>query len=100
MLERKNRKIEMKTKRTYELKKPSNKKGLIYDERGAAPCKFCKRKGHIVYPKIVEIEDLYYAQCSNPKCHRSDPYDYLGSTVKRTIENWNRTMKGKQNDLI
>ena len=59
MLERKNRKIKMKTERTYELKKPSNKKGLIYDEKGAAPCKFCKRGGRIVYPKIVEIDELY-----------------------------------------
>lgn len=90
----------MRSKRGYEENRSKKKKGLIYDERGAAPCKFCKRGGHLVYPKIVEIEDLYYAQCSNPKCHRSDPYDYLGSTVKRTIENWNRTMEGKQNDLI
>lgn len=90
----------MLSKRGYETNKKSRKKGLIYDDRGAAPCKFCKKNGNLVYPKIVEIEDLYYAQCSNPKCHRSDPYDYLGSTVKRTIENWNRTMEGKQNDLI
>ena len=90
----------MKSKRGYESNTIKNKKGLIYDDRGAAPCKFCKKGGHLVYPKVVEIEDLYYAQCSNPKCHHSDPYDYLGSTVKRTIENWNRTMEGKQNELL
>ena len=77
-------------------------KHLLYNEDGALPCKSCKRKGKIVYPRIVEIsgEDLYYAQCPNPKCHHSDPYDYLGSTVKRTIENWNRTMENKHSDLI
>ena len=39
-------------------------KHLLYNEDGALPCKSCKRKGKIVYPRIVEIsgEDLYYAQ--------------------------------------
>lgn len=90
----------MRSKRGYELNTSKNKKGITYDERGAAPCKFCKKRGVTVYPKIVEIDDLYYAQCSNPKCHHSDQYDYLGISVKRTIENWNRFMEGKHNDLI
>lgn len=77
-----------------------NKKIVLHDDRGAAPCKFCKRNGKIVYPKVVEIDDLYYAQCSNPRCHHSDQYDYLGISVKRTIENWNRTMENKQSDFL
>lgn len=89
----------MREKRGYESLRRKNK-NIIYDERGAAPCKFCKKNGHIAYPKIVVIDELYYAQCSNPKCHHSDQYDYLGLNTKRTIENWNRTMEGKQNDLI
>ena len=31
------------------------KKEIQYNEEGAAPCKHCKRKGQIVYPRIVEI---------------------------------------------
>lgn len=89
----------MQEKRGYE-RKHSGNPSILYDDRGAAPCKFCKKKGEMTYPRIVEIEDLFYAQCANPKCHRSDPYEYLGSTQKRTIENWNRTMEGKQNDLL
>lgn len=88
------------TKREYEKSKKNPKKGLVYDERGAAPCKFCKKNGKTVYPKIVVIEDLYYAQCSNPKCHHSDPYEYLGMNIKKTIDNWNRTMEGRQNELL
>ena len=48
----------MLTKRGYEITNKKDKKGLIYDERGAAPCKFCRKGGHLVYPKIVEIDDL------------------------------------------
>ena len=40
------------------------------NSEGMAPCKHClSRKKKLVYPKIVEIDDLYYAQC--PKCHKS-----------------------------
>ena len=89
----------MRSKRGYESIRKANK-SMIYDERGAATCKFCKKNGKTVYPKIVVIEDLYYAQCSNPKCHHSDPYEYLGMNIKRTIDNWNRTMEGRQNELL
>ena len=90
----------MRSKRGYEEVKRRPNKNILYDDRGAAPCKFCKKKGHIYYPKVVEIEELYYAQCSNSRCHNSDQYEYLGTSVKRTIENWNRTMEGRQNELL
>lgn len=62
------------------------------NSEGMAPCKHClSRKKKLIYPKIVEIDDLYYAQC--PKCHKSDPYEFLGCSRKRTIENWNRYME-------
>ena len=58
------------------------------NSEGMAPCKHClSRKKKLVYPKIVEIDDLYYAQC--PKCHKSDAYEFLGCLRKRTIENCN-----------
>lgn len=73
------------------------KKEVQYDERGAAPCKACKRKGKIAYPKIVEItgEELYYAQC--PCCNNRswDIYEFLGATVKGAINTWNNTMLNK-----
>lgn len=75
-------------------------KNIVYDKNGAAPCKFCKTKETVYYPKIVQVDDLYYAQCSNCKCHRSNPYEYLGTTVKNSIYNWNRTMEGRQNELL
>lgn len=74
---------------------------IDYDERGAAPCKHCRKKSKlIIYPKVVEVEGLYYAQCPNPKCHGSDKYEYLGTNVKRTIENWNRAMEGRQDEFL
>ena len=43
------------------------KKEIQYNEEGAAPCKHCKRKGQIVYPRIVEIsgEELFNALKEN-----------------------------------
>lgn len=38
-------------------------------------------------PKIVQYADLFYAQC--PCCHKWDPYQFLGSTPKIAIEQWN-----------
>lgn len=80
-------------------KKGVNK--LEYNDRGAAPCKHCKKSTkQLIYPKVVEVEGLFYAQCSNPKCHHSDKYEYLGVSEKRTIENWNRAMEGRQDELF
>lgn len=64
------------------------KKEIIFDERGAAPCKWCSKKRHInAYPKIVQIDDLYYAQCT--KCHDNDMYEYLAITKEKAIKRWN-----------
>lgn len=75
-------------------------KHLLYNEDGALPCKSCKRKGKIVYPKIVEIsgEDLYYAQC--PCCNNKkwDIYEFLGANKKGAIKTWNATM-GTNKDI-
>ena len=72
------------------------KKEIQYNEEGAASCKHCKRKGQIVYPRIVEIsgEELYYAQC--PKCKHWDLYEFLGTTRRNAIKNWNSTMLNKE----
>lgn len=72
------------------------KKEIQYNEEGAAPCKHCKRKGQIVYPRIVEIggEELYYAQC--PKCKHWDIYEFLGATRRNAIKTWNNTMLNKE----
>lgn len=69
-------------------------KKFLCDERGAAPCKHCKRMGTIVYPVIVEItgEDLYYAQCPKCKNRKWDLYEFLGTNKKKAIQVWNATM--------
>lgn len=64
------------------------------DKDGNCPCKWCKRKykeNH--YPKIVQAqgENLFYAQCTN--CTHYSPYDFLGVSEKRALENWNTFMK-------
>lgn len=64
------------------------KKEVIFDERGAAPCKWCNKKRHVdVYPRIVQIEDLFYAQCS--KCHDHDMYEFLAVSREKAIKRWN-----------
>lgn len=63
------------------------------DERGAAPCKHCKRHKIISYPKIVEVDDLYYARC--PKCNYYDDYEFLALSKKKAINVWNITMENK-----
>ena len=68
----------------------ASKKEIIFDERGAAPCKWClKRRHKNSYPKIVRIDDLFYAQCTG--CHDNDMYEYLAITEKKAIERWNRS---------
>lgn len=63
-------------------------KEVIFDERGAAPCKWCSKKRHVnVYPRIVQIEDLFYAQCS--KCHDHDMYEFLAVSKEKAIKRWN-----------
>ena len=63
------------------------------NERGAAPCKCCKRKGHIHYPFVKEVDGLCYARCN--ECNYYDPYEFIGLSPNRAIENWNNTMEGK-----
>ena len=53
--------------------------------------KYREKKDALHEYKQELIDDLYYAQC--PKCHKSDPYEFLGCSRKRTIENWNRYME-------
>lgn len=61
------------------------------NEEGAAPCKHCmKVKKRAVYPRIVDVDDLYYAQC--PECKYYDIYEFLGLSHKKAIQIWNNTM--------
>lgn len=65
------------------------------------PCKKCG-----CTPKVVCIDGLYYVQCSGRlkknktlpsgetqdymvNCDKWRPYEFLGTTEKRAIENWN-----------
>lgn len=66
---------------------------LGVDEMEILPCKRCKCK-----PKLVCINDLWYAQCSGTektktgsitKCQKWLPFTFLGITKKAAIENWN-----------
>ena len=68
-------------------------KKIEYDERGAAPCKYCKRHGVVIYPRIDEVDEMYYARC--PKCKHWDIYEFLALSVKNCIRVWNRTMEAK-----
>ena len=70
------------------------KKDLILDSNGAAPCKHClKLKKKNVYPVIVNNQGLYYARCAC--CNKEDPFEFLGLTPEKAINNWNRIMLGK-----
>ena len=61
------------------------------NDEGAAPCKHClKSKKKFVYPKIVNVDELYYAQC--PECKYYDIYEFLGLSYKKAIKIWNNTM--------
>ena len=56
-----------------------------YDLSEANDCVFC---GH--RPKVDHYStSMWYITCSNPKCEKHDPYAYLGSTLKGSIEQWN-----------
>ena len=56
------------------------------NNEGAAPCKHClKSKKKFVYPKIVNVDELYYAQC--PDCKYYDIYEFLGLSYKNTDNN-------------
>lgn len=46
------------------------------------PCKFCKSQ-----PRVVMIDDCYYAQCS--KCTKWDRFNFLGFSEKKALEQWN-----------
>lgn len=45
-------------------------------------CKFCNAPGH-----VVQVDDLYYARCT--QCTKWGPYEFLGSTRKTAIAQWN-----------
>lgn len=68
------------------------KEKLEKNEYGAYPCKTCLRKHIISYPTISKVMGLYYAKCSNCECDKYDPYEFIGTTEKSSIENWNQTM--------
>lgn len=68
------------------------KEDLKPNKIGAYPCKACLRKHIISYPILKTVADLTYAQCSNLECNKYDPYEFIGSTKKGAINNWNDTM--------
>lgn len=67
-----------------------------YDENGTCPCKACKRKKRIRYPRINLIDGLYYAQCTN--CGNFGLYDFIGLSRKAAINNWNNRMEHNDNE--
>ena len=62
------------------------------NDRGAYPCKSCYRKHVTSYPTVTKVMGLYYAKCSNCECDKYDPYEFIGTTEKNAILNWNDTM--------
>lgn len=66
-------------------------KGMRNSE-GIAPCKHClKVKKKQIYPRIVEIDELFYPQC--PECKSNSPYEFLGWSRASAIRNWNSSME-------
>ncbi len=50
-------------------------------------CKYCKIGG----PKIVKVDaNLFYARCNNHECVKWDPYEFLGASVARAYEAWDK----------
>lgn len=45
------------------------------------PCMYCKKQ-----PRLVEISDLFYVQCS---CGKWNPNDFVGISRRTAIEQWN-----------
>lgn len=74
------------------------KEEVIKNDKGACPCKACKRKRGTFYPTVTKVMGLYYAKCSNLECDKYDPYEFIGVTEKAAIENWNDTMTHHDND--
>lgn len=71
------------------------KDDYVPNEEGAYPCRRCYQLKHkVVYPKIVVIEDLYYAQCT--ECRFFDIYEFLGISRKSAIKQWNETQLGNR----
>lgn len=73
------------------------KKSIVLNSEGAAPCKHCLRHNKVVYPTVINIQGLFYARCQC--CSKEDPFEFLGLTAKKAINNWNRIMLNK-GDLI
>ena len=56
-------------------------------------CRYCGKK-----PRIVTVfGSLYYAQC---KCNKWNPYEFVGTTPVKAINNWNtfNTKKDETHD--
>lgn len=72
---------------------PDPEKTRLRDERlvaegkkpGTVPAKKSVRCN--CKPKIVSFSGLFYAQCT--RCNKWDPYQFLGSTPRVAIEQWN-----------
>lgn len=45
-------------------------------------CKYCGKPG-----RIIQLDDLYYARCTN--CCKWSPYEFLGATSNTAIKEWN-----------
>lgn len=70
------------------------KKDVVLNKDGAAPCKHCLKKSKKnVYPVISSNQSLFYARC--PNCNKEDPFEFIGLTEEKAINNWNRIMLGK-----
>ena len=72
----------------------TKKKEIILNANGIAPCKHClKKHGEYVYPKVLNIQGMFYTRC--PNCTEEDPYEFLGLSEKNSLATWNRTMLNK-----
>lgn len=74
-----------------------NEKQTLQTPYGEAYCcKFCLRskknkKSIISFPRIIKIDDLYYAQC--PNCNSLNKWECLGLRESKALEAWNICQK-------
>lgn len=60
----------------------------------AENCKKCKSQ-----PNVVEILGCFYAQCTGKYCTKWDPYEFIGTTERKALQNWDKANAPKNKQI-